>query len=600
MAWTGDVVVAGGFATHATGRRPAGGLAIQRWCQVGQPPPPWRSIMTGGRRRQTTRRCYQPVVRRRWNHCQRRQQLAPAHVVVHRRRPVVAAPPQPGARGAVRRWRGPLVDSVASGGVRVAIGSEPSALDIDSANRWQERLRAAASPRTAGSSLRRPRWRSDRRPRWPRGQRLPPPRCGPRTFAGEDPARSGWRLPGDSIHKGLAAGHLTDVVHVTPGGFVAVGLEDFGARRQAPGPERQQSRRAAVGLPGRHRLALLGVADARVDEEYLGVHRRPVPGGARRRHRPASGARGPAAESVAPAGGPGPASLEAVAAGGRRVHRRRRPSTCPGDADPIILLSPDGTRRSGRVPAPRWAGHPALRRRVRRPRRHRHRRGAVGGATGSNDVDAAVRQDGEWSGWPPAARSPAGGDQQAYGCAASEDGFIIVGSDDRSGNADARVWTSADGMEWTEVESSMLGGTGDQWASAVAAVPGGGWLVGRNRPARRATATSPCGASTPRRHHPPRPRRAAPSAEPASNGVTSIVDRRATAMSRSRATTTAGSACGSPTRSTADATGRGQRDRLPVRRPLPADRPAATSRARPAWCRAWRSPGPAWPRPGPG
>jgi hypothetical protein len=55
---------------------------------------------------------------------------------------------------------------------------------------------------------------------------------------------------------------------------------------------------------------------------------------------------------------------------------------------------------------------------------------------------------------------------------------VIVGSDDRSGDTDARVWTSEDGLEWTRVESGLLGGGGDQWASAVTAVPDGGWLIG--------------------------------------------------------------------------------------------------------------------------
>ena len=40
------------------------------------------------------------------------------------------------------------------------------------------------------------------------------------------------------------------------------------------------------------------------------------------------------------------------------------------------------------------------------------------------------------------------------------------------------MWTSEDGLTWTELESSLLGGTGDQWASAAAAAPDGGWLVG--------------------------------------------------------------------------------------------------------------------------
>jgi hypothetical protein len=90
----------------------------------------------------------------------------------------------------------------------------------------------------------------------------------------------------------------------------------------------------------------------------------------------------------------------------------------------------------------------------------------------------AVRSpDGEWTKAENAGFGGAGS-QQGYACAASEDGFVVVGSDDRSGTTDARIWVSEDGVEWTEVTSGVLGGAGDQWASAAAAVPDGeGWLV---------------------------------------------------------------------------------------------------------------------------
>ncbi len=55
---------------------------------------------------------------------------------------------------------------------------------------------------------------------------------------------------------------------------------------------------------------------------------------------------------------------------------------------------------------------------------------------------------------------------------------MVVGSDDRTGDDDARAWTSKDGKTWTRVESSLFGGAGDQTARAVDAVPDGGWLVG--------------------------------------------------------------------------------------------------------------------------
>jgi hypothetical protein len=108
---------------------------------------------------------------------------------------------------------------------------------------------------------------------------------------------------------------------------------------------------------------------------------------------------------------------------------------------------------------------------------------AVGISGTDGDYNAAIRRrtpQGEWGEATIDDDSFIGpGSQQLYGCAASEDGFIAVGSDDRSGDSDARIWTSTDGLAWTRVQSGLLGGAGDQWSSAVAAVPdGGGWLVG--------------------------------------------------------------------------------------------------------------------------
>jgi hypothetical protein len=104
--------------------------------------------------------------------------------------------------------------------------------------------------------------------------------------------------------------------------------------------------------------------------------------------------------------------------------------------------------------------------------------GSSGAALGSDVLVRYRAKDGKWSEVSDDGSFGGPGNQQAYGCAASDDGFIVVGSDDRSGDADARVWTSEDGREWTRVESGMFGGGGDQWASAVAAVPSGGWLIG--------------------------------------------------------------------------------------------------------------------------
>lgn len=103
------------------------------------------------------------------------------------------------------------------------------------------------------------------------------------------------------------------------------------------------------------------------------------------------------------------------------------------------------------------------------------------GTTGSDGrYNAAVSyRDGE--GWQEAVASDdsfdSPGSQQALACASSDDGFVVVGSDDSGGSLNAKIWTSDDGTEWQEVTAGILGGSGEQEATAVAAIPGGGWLV---------------------------------------------------------------------------------------------------------------------------
>jgi hypothetical protein len=110
----------------------------------------------------------------------------------------------------------------------------------------------------------------------------------------------------------------------------------------------------------------------------------------------------------------------------------------------------------------------------------------VGSTTSSNGgTDVAVNVRDRNRAWHGATASDdsfgGGGRQQAIACAADEDGFVMVGTDNSRGNLDARVWTSRDGMEWEMQPSSALGGNGDQVAMAVAPVPeGDGWLIGGN------------------------------------------------------------------------------------------------------------------------
>ncbi len=353
-------------------------------------------------------------------------------------------------------------------GVTVAIGSEPSVL------------------RLAG-----PRWEDVAGDAFPKGGAQPFATSVATNGDGESIAAGGlftaasgetresyagqlWRRTGDGWDEidsaNLAAGHVMDAT-AFEGGFVAVGFEDFGLA----------SKRDAVtdsepdGLMWLSRngtdWARFGVAEARTNDQYLAFLDDPSQEGLSaaivqlEREAPPL--------SVEPAGGTGTRSLSGVAPFGGgfiavgSVYDR-------GDADPIILVSPDGSRVYSEGPPHVGAGIQRYDDVCVGPEDIPIAVG-VGGSTGANDVYAAVRTP---DGWKAASGPFTGrGDQQAYACAASEDGFIIVGSDDRTGNRDAKVWTSPDGLEWTEIESSILGGTGDQWANAVAPVPDGGWLV---------------------------------------------------------------------------------------------------------------------------
>lgn len=361
-----------------------------------------------------------------------------------------------------------LRDAVSAQGVTVALGSEPSVLLLAGA-RWEdatgdefpkggtqpfttsvtdgpEGVVAAGGQYTAGSG--------DARERYV-GQ----------VWHGSD---GSWEAVESEM---LNAGHIMDLT-AFEGGYAAVGFEDFGlaqGREIVSDPEPDGL--VWISENGSD-WARIGVADARIDEEYLQFLEDPSPEQAEiivgiELEAPP--------HSIAPAGGAGTRSLSAVApleAGFIAVGSVYE----SGDADPIIITSPDGLGFSGETPAHGGDGI----------QRYSDVCVSPGGAalavgisgTNSNyDVAVAKRSnDGTW------AKSTHGsfdgpGNQQANACAASDEGYVVVGSDDRSGSIDARIWVSEDGSEWSEVTSGLLGGLGDQWASAVTAVPGGGWLV---------------------------------------------------------------------------------------------------------------------------
>jgi hypothetical protein len=360
-----------------------------------------------------------------------------------------------------------LRDAAGDGTMTVALGTEPSVLLLDG-SRWQDATgddfptggaQPFATSVAAGSDGA---IAAGGHYTAPAGEKR-------ETYSGQV-----WRQDGDGWatvdSKQLAAGHVMDTVRFA-GGFAAVGFEDFGvaAGREIAG-DHEPDGLVWVSDNGVD-WARIGLANARINDDYLNYLDDPRPELAAVIAQ--LEAESPP-ESAPPAGGPGTRSLAAVAplrdgfiAVGSAYDR--------ADADPVVVVSSDGLGYTGETPPHTGRGIQRYDDVCVGPT---NRAVAVGvaGSTGAYDAIVAVR--GEGGTWSATKGSFTGdGDQQAYGCAASEDGFIVVGSDDRSGNVDARVWTSDDGVTWTEMESAFLGGSGDQWASAVTPAPEGGWLV---------------------------------------------------------------------------------------------------------------------------
>ncbi len=73
------------------------------------------------------------------------------------------------------------------------------------------------------------------------------------------------------------------------------------------------------------------------------------------------------------------------------------------------------------------------------------------------------------------------GDRRMTGLLAGGRGLVAVGRDASGGDADATVWTSADGLRWSRVshDDEVFGGSGEQAMSTAAVrgpdVVGGGY-----------------------------------------------------------------------------------------------------------------------------
>jgi hypothetical protein len=303
------------------------------------------------------------------------------------------------------------------------------------------------------------------------GRRTAPSGEAPENFDGQvwRHVDGAWRA---QESENLAAGLVMDLA-AFPGGFVAVGVENRALAAERGVVADKEPDGLVWVSPDGETWARIGTRSAEVNADYLEYLDDPRPELA-----PGIAALEATAppESAPPVGGDGTRGLSGVAALGDgfiAVGSAYR----PGDANPIVVVSEDGRSFEGEDPVHKGAGVQEYTDVCVAPDQTAVVVGEAG-PNGAHDITVAVRSpEGEWT-KAENAGFRGDGSQQGYACAASEDGFVVVGSDDRSGTTDARVWVSEDGVEWTEVTSGVLGGAGDQWASAAAAVPDGeGWLV---------------------------------------------------------------------------------------------------------------------------
>jgi len=363
-----------------------------------------------------------------------------------------------------------LVDSAAYDRTRVALGGEPNALYLNTSGRWQD-ASGKAFPNGGAQPFATAAVTGKQGTVVAGGRHTAPQGATRETYAGQIwvEADGGWQAV-DS--KQLAEGRITDVV-ATKSGYAAVGVEDFGlaAKRQYVGDKLPDG--LVWTSPDGRKWTRVGATISKVPDEMLELIEDPSAAAAT----PITdilGSQPP--ETEEPAGGKGTRSLDAAAPLGSGFIAVGV-AYVDGVANPIAVVSPDGKALKGENPGAAGEGN----RRFNDVCVHDGTALAVGSLGKDNAYDVLVRhraEDGTWSKVADDGSFGGAGNQQAYGCAAGPDGFVIVGSDDRSGDTDARVWTSEDGLEWTRVESGLLGGGGDQWASAVTAVPDGGWLIG--------------------------------------------------------------------------------------------------------------------------
>jgi hypothetical protein len=380
-----------------------------------------------------------------------------------------------------------LVDVGRHGDDIVALGAEPTVLELGDNNRWLDATGTDAFP-TGGSKPAITSVLNYEGQMLTGGYHFLSPGQGQRerytgsVWLGDPGDLTEIEPEGEAEH--LLAGKINDLSRFK-GGYVAVGFEDFSLadkRTAADGEpdgivftskEGDRWTRRAASLPEPN-AELLSILDADPDvlaaSAYDVIASQPV-------------------ISAEPAGGSGTRSLEAVAplndgfiAVGSVYRDADNNSSTKGDfdTDPVVAISGDGNNLTAENTGLAGPGTQRF-----RDVCTRDGQALAVGVTGSdNSFDVATRlrgQDGRWRAGETADGSFTGIDgssQEAYGCAVSKEGFVVVGTDNTRGNSDARVWFSEDGVEFETVVSGSLGGSGDQAARAVAAVPDGGWLVG--------------------------------------------------------------------------------------------------------------------------
>jgi hypothetical protein len=372
-----------------------------------------------------------------------------------------------------------LVAAASDGSTTLALGAEPTVLQL-SGERWVETTEDSfpdgGSKPVATSVL------IDDDTTIVGGYLLDSPRQGdPKRYRGH-----AWRRDGggrfnpvepEELPQDFASGSI-EALSLYDGGYVGVGVEDFAVARtrlisgdNSPNAmvwtseDGEEWARQAATPPGvdideaAEILALLETGDP----EAL-----------------AESAISLAAEepwvTQAPAGGRGTRALRGVAPldeGFIAVGSAFRDN----DIDPIVVVSEDGRTIEGETSGLAGEGT---------QRFHDvcvagDRAVAVGVSRTDDHDEVAIRlrdADGEWHPGNDSDGSFSGrGSRQALGCAASDEGFIVVGSDDSGRDLDAKAWVSEDGEDWEEVTSDLLGGNGDQQAAAVAPLPDGGWLI---------------------------------------------------------------------------------------------------------------------------